>query len=48
MLPILFVDIIMYVKIAFLVVTKMTSQMSGTRSDTVSDIRVYLHTPFFW
>lgn len=46
MLSILYVDIIMYIKITFLLVTKMTSQMPGICSDTVSDIRIYLHNPF--
>lgn len=37
MLSALYVDIFMYVKIAFLLVTKMTTQMPGICSDTVSD-----------
>jgi len=48
MLSVLYVDIIMYVKIAFLLVTKTTSQMPGICSNTASDIRIYLHTPFSW
>lgn len=36
----------MYVKIAFLLVTKMTSQMPGICSDMVSGIRIHLHTHF--
>lgn len=47
MLSVLYVDIFMYVKIAFLPVTKMTNQMPGICSDTVSDIRTHIHTPFF-
>lgn len=48
MLSVLYVDIFMHVKIAFLLVTKMTSQMPGICSDTVSDtVSEHIHSlPF--